>query len=299
MNLTDSIDSVRKADVAYNRMMDSIVHSYDKGRGYVAIEKTADHAYADLPTIMAIATLVIIFGSFLVYNVLNNRFWERGIFPPFMLNRKVNRYEAVLNLAVNLIRFDRDANREKTAVLQRYLYRMFPKVHGDMSDSYGSAIAQPVTTASVCKWLKPKLTEAQRASLFNMLFEIVVCDGKIGQKEYAELLVFCRLMDVSEADLAQKVEDHKRKFAEQVHEERQKRSETISRNQTTQEKERHLSLLGLKDGYSESQLKKAYRNLVKSCHPDMTRAASTKEKELLNQRFLEIQEAYEYLSKWV
>lgn len=299
MSIADSIDSIRRADIAYDRLMDSIVRVYDEKRKVIEIEKAADNVETDLATGFAIGTLVIIFGSFFVYNFLNNRYWERGVFPPFMLNRRVNKYEAVLNLAVNIIRHDRDSNREKIAELQRYLYSMFPDLRGNMSDSYTSALAQPVSTVSVCKWLKPKLSLKERNTLFELLFEIAISDGKMGQREYAELLVFCRVMGLSEADLAQKTADHKRRFAEQLYEEQRKRSETITHMNNIGQKEKHLSVFGLSDGFSEVALKKAYRVLVKSCHPDMTREVDSQEKEILNQRFLEIQEAYEYLLKIV
>lgn len=58
-----------------------------------------------------------------------------------------------------------------------------------------------------------------------------------------------------------------------------------------------MEFLGLKAPLTEAALKKAYRKIAKSCHPDMTRHLADGEKEQLNKRFLEIQEAYEYLLK--
>ena len=51
------------------------------------------------------------------------------------------------------------------------------------------------------------------------------------------------------------------------------------------------SILGLKDGASESEVKKAYRKLAKKYHPDLN-----KDDEKATKKFLEVQKAYESLT---
>lgn len=56
-------------------------------------------------------------------------------------------------------------------------------------------------------------------------------------------------------------------------------------------RQHYLKLLGLRDDASEKEIKKKYRTLVKKYHPDINPSADAHDK------FLEIDEAYEYLTR--
>lgn len=53
-----------------------------------------------------------------------------------------------------------------------------------------------------------------------------------------------------------------------------------------------LRVLGLRSGANEETVKTTYRNLLKLYHPDNSNG------EFVNQRYYEIQDAYEYLEKY-
>jgi len=64
---------------------------------------------------------------------------------------------------------------------------------------------------------------------------------------------------------------------------------------TYSRKKNALKSLGLPENSSITEIKRAYRNLVKIYHPDRNISKSPKEKELANFKFREITEAYDYL----
>lgn len=51
-----------------------------------------------------------------------------------------------------------------------------------------------------------------------------------------------------------------------------------------------LQIMGLQEGYSEAELKKAYRDLVKKYHPDLNHAPDAEE------QMRRINEAHDYLN---
>lgn len=255
---------------------------------------------SDIPvivtTIVVIAVLVI---SFITYNVLSSVYWDRGVFPPFLLNREVNRYEAVTHIAVNIIRHDFDGRSEKIRSLQRFLSDNYPDVQGTVYHSYKAAFHEPLTTKSTTKWLSKRLkTTREKERLFDFLFRIAVLDGRLGQREYLELRTFCEQMGLGMQLLTDKVDAFQEIVNEQAKEE-QERLEQRNSYSSNYQKNKYLYCLGLSENFTESDLKKAYRKWAKICHPDMVKNGTEAERAALEQRFLEIQEAYEYLSELI
>ena len=63
----------------------------------------------------------------------------------------------------------------------------------------------------------------------------------------------------------------------------------------TSNRSRYYRILGLKDGASQEEIKKAYRQLAKEHHPDKFVNASDSEKKFHESKMKEINEAYENL----
>lgn len=58
----------------------------------------------------------------------------------------------------------------------------------------------------------------------------------------------------------------------------------------------YLNILGLDDKATTSDIKSAYRTLAKELHPDRLTGVSDGIKEMAKEKFLKVQEAYEYLN---
>lgn len=287
-------DSIEQAEA--QQWMDSMAPiQAEFQRQHATNTKPDDNVIA---TVFTILTVVVVFGSFLFYNVINNRYWDRGIFPPFMLNRKINRYEAVVCLAVNIIRLDKDMYFEKRSYLQRYMSQYHSEVEGSVMDSFQSALSAPVSTKSIAYWLNKHIDLEKKKQLLDFLFNLATLDGQIGPKEQAELREFCKQTELSENSLEQLVEKQRRERGERLYEEQQRASKRTTYTSVSL-KEKHMATLELTGTLTEDELKKAYRRLAKAYHPDVAVADNEAELAALQQRFLAIQEAYEYLNDLV
>jgi hypothetical protein len=67
--------------------------------------------------------------------------------------------------------------------------------------------------------------------------------------------------------------------------------------QNNYNKDKFYDILGVSKTASQDEIKKAYRNLARKYHPDRYSNASEEEKKLAENRFKEINEAYENLTK--
>lgn len=248
--------------------------------------------------VMAIATASFFIGIY-SYNYFVSIFWDRAVFPPFYRDTKRRRCDAYVHLGVIILRFEAEDIYPKLQIMQRFIVKRFPSWKFDLLESYKFAKANLVTTESVCNWLiKKGVKQEERIELLNVLFDMAVCDGQLGKSEYRELRFFCSKMGISVQELDQKVTAFQ-DASFRAEQEKRKQEDRVTGRSADYIKRRYTQVLGLKEGFTAVELKKSYRVMVKSCHPDMIKSANAQEQELLNERFLEIQEAYEYLSKWV
>ena len=248
--------------------------------------------------VMAMVTASLFLGIY-GYNYFVSVFWDRGIYPPFYRDTWRRRCDAYVHLGVIILRFEAEDIYPKLQIMQRFIVKRFPSWEFDLLESYKFAKTNLVTTESVCKWLLKKgIKQEEKSELLNVLFDIAVCDGQLGKSEYRELRLFCSKMGISVLEFDQKVTAFQ-DASFRTEQEKRKQEDRFAGRSADAIKRRHTQVLGLKDGFTAAELKKSYRKMVKSCHPDMVKPANPQEKELLNERFLEIQEAYEYLMRLV
>lgn len=285
-------DSNAVINATIDHLVDSIMHHKFVSKPPVY------HGKNVLPMVLAVSTVVIIFGSFIGYMIFNNRYWERGIFPPYMLNRRINHFEAVINLATNIIRCDRDGYAEKQALLLAFMRRKFPDIDGGVVHSMKLALGNPLTTESITFWLNKRLKHPEeRLELLDFLFALSTLDGQIGQLEYKVMKTYSDKMGINQAVLDDRWERHRRARAERLHREQQENRQQHVVATSNYRKEQALDMLGLPAAFTPEALKKAYRSLAKKYHPDKFQQASEVEKQRIAGRFMEIQQAYEYLTE--
>jgi|GEM_PF-1916151 len=285
------------ADSVAKIITDSLATAYQDSMAYESfiIQKAIDRQAqeeADLHLQILVGVLVaLIFGSFLVYNVFNKLYWEKGVFPPFTLNRRVNQYEAIINISANILLCDRSNYREKQQYLAAFMKKKFPDIGGGISDSLKYSLATPVTTASVSSWLNKHTPETNRLELLHFFFSLASVDDTIGRRETEILKLFCVNMKIAPAVLSDLITNQRRRKAERITEERRYvKKESPSGYRA----EKAAAILGVVINCSPEEIKRAYRKLAMIYHPDKFQNESEKVREDAHAKFVEIQQAYEY-----
>lgn len=297
------IDSLQQfADT--NMIIDSMIqHQMDSILAAVPVSEMSVYEESNkkiISTVLAISTLVLLIGSAIGYQIFNARYWERGIFPPILLNRRINHFEALICLAVNIIRCDKDSYAEKQAMLLGFMRKKFPDINGGVVHSMKLALGRPLTTISIANWLKKHIKQPkERLEILDFLFTLSTLDGAVGQSEYTVLREYSLVMGMNQQQLDDRITAFKRLRAEQLYNEQQRtreyRQATTSSVDHLQQKA--LTVLGLATESSPEEIKKAYRTLVKQFHPDRFQHATRAEQKQMELQFIRIQEAYEYLTQ--
>lgn len=128
-----------------------------------------------------------------------------------------------------------------------------------------------------------RASSSSHYSIFQFLYKIAASDGEIHSKEDSLIMEFSGYLGFNDSTLkairAQFIRTN----------ERSSRFDHITMN--------HLSVLGLDDKAQIADVKSAYRKLAKEFHPDMIIDMSPAFKELAKEKYLDIQNSYEYLMK--
>lgn len=297
------IDSLQQfADT--NAVIDSMIqHQMDSILAAVPVSKMRiyeEESEKTISTILAISTVVLLVGSAVGYQIFNARYWERGIFPPILLNRRINHFEALICLSVNVIRCDKDSYAEKQAMLLSFMRKKFPDINGGVVHSMKLALGRPLTTVSISKWLNKHIKQPrERLEILDFLFTLSTLDGAVGQSEYTVLREYSLVMGMNQQQLDDRIAVFKRLRAEQLHSEQQRAREyrRSTSSSVDHQRQKALTTLGLPTESSPEEIKKAYRSLVKQFHPDRFQHATKAEQKQMELQFIRIQEAYEYLTQ--
>jgi DnaJ like chaperone protein len=217
-----------------------------------------------------------------------------GAIASFLLVRELmsNRenevgYElALLKLSSLLIMSDGKIDREEIELVQKFFKNTFgnsksKKLFNDLKDNTNI----PSDIDSLTDIIKKKLNPSKQYSIIQFLFSLSAVDGVISESE--EDFIFN--VGNSLGYTNDRLNNIKNQFVKNKRKTQSKRySQKIIDS---------LNVLGLKDGASSSEIKKAYRSLAKEFHPDKLSGMSDGIINLAKEKFQLIQDSYEYLNK--
>lgn len=122
--------------------------------------------------------------------------------------------------------------------------------------------------------ISPYLNFEHKQVVVLMLVDVARADGRIDNSEIAVVRQICAAFHISDSILDQFLS-----------------RQGLSRVEA-------LKVLGLQEGATAEDIKKAYRKLALQFHPDrMAPTVSEAEKKVANEKFIEIQKAYDYLNE--
>ncbi|MFD1314138.1 TerB family tellurite resistance protein [Namhaeicola litoreus] len=182
----------------------------------------------------------------------------------------------VLFLAAVVIKVDGNINQRELHFVRNAFLSMYGKERANSAFKMFKSIIQSkskINTRQVCLNVNEHMQMAERINLLRFLFNVAKADGQVGALEVNKLKSISNYLYISSYDF----ESVKRLFY--------KEQQTVSRNS--------YAILGLDNTASNEEIKSAYRKLVKKYHPDKIRTLTSAQIEASEEKFREVQKAYE------
>lgn len=247
---------------------------------------------------------LLIFSAPVIYWIIKfiykrrlDHLWASGFFPKQLAFKREHLMEAYICLAARMIQSDTEDAGEKVRYMNNYFQRYFPKVNYNFSESISYSYRHPIKIGTVAHWLNLHIhNREQRMQVMYFLAGLAIVDGRLLKAEIKILRLLNDFLELSPKDFDSIIAMY------QQQQERQKNHHKQNTVSTISNKERLILLsskvLGISEFASMDEVKKAYRSLVKIHHPDKFANESTDQQRIAEERFIEIQKAYENLEKW-
>ncbi|MEZ4938547.1 MAG: DnaJ domain-containing protein [Crocinitomicaceae bacterium] len=226
--------------------------------------------------------------------------WLNGKIPPQMPFNRDNLMEVYLALAILMIKQEKRDTKEKITYLRSYIKRKFPKASDNLTESLGYALRdESVDLKTAATWINKHVALKGKIQIIQFLCDISFIDGKLHPEEEKMISFFSVSLKVPIEEVRsivaglEEAYDRKNNYS---------KSKTYTSSSTTKssinyKKKRMATILEIHEESSFSEIKKAYRRLAKLHHPDKFQNASPEQIKLAQERFVEIQKAYEYFEK--
>jgi DnaJ like chaperone protein len=247
---------------------------------------------------MALFFIILVFVAVMAFKIKNNvdndREWHEGIFEgesnSYEEQLRDPLLESYISLGALMVRNDTSSYREKILYLNSYFSKYFPDTHYDFGRSFTESFKNPIRPEAISKWLRRNLPEQkQRVQIMYFLAGISTVDGSMNTREMALLKEINTLLELSEQDLESIVAMYTQK--------RERNERTASSKPRLSAIQLACKIIGISEQASMLEIKKAYRTLVKLHHPDRFATESLAQQQIAEQKFIEIQKAYEVLER--
>ena len=211
--------------------------------------------------------------------------WDAGIIPEDFEYNASNVFELYIAAGAAMIVRDPINFSGKVPRMAGYLRTKMPQLYYEFSDSVSYSLKHVVKLDSLTEWVNKHFSPLERLDLADFMTYVAVCDGSLNESEKAYLFALFRKLGVQMSDINDAYQPYFNTTTEE------------SIEVVTHKKTSDYEFLGLDSGASLDEVKRAYRSLVKMCHPDRFMHESEAVRSEMAQRFREIQQAYENLTK--
>jgi DnaJ-domain-containing protein 1 len=156
----------------------------------------------------------------------------------------------------------------------------------------------PIITSTVCDWFNKHVErDEERAQVIYFITGLALIRGSLSEKEHQLLKQITLELNLSLETLRRILAVHISSKANEKTTTNESRRRSRKENGPRADRLVYCSILGVKETDDQQTIKKSYRMLAKQQHPDMFANASEGQKKMAEEKFKEIQRAYEYLVK--
>jgi DnaJ like chaperone protein len=255
----------------------------------------------DLRWVLAIIGFVVgrfrgaMIGFFLgalLNELFQNKTREQGSFNSQRRNSYQNQQSALdfelnlLKLSAIVITADGSTSQKELDYVRMEFVRMFGKSRANqIFNLFKKEKNRNNSLQEICAKIRQGMPAAVRSQLLHYLFKIALADGTISNKEVHVI-----------AQIAQQLRIPEREFfaikAMFMHQQQNKHSSSHMRPSNYSLKTAY-TILEIDINATDSEVKKAYRSLVKKYHPDKLQHLGEVHVKAAEEKFKTIQEAYE------
>jgi len=182
---------------------------------------------------------------------------------------------SLLVLSAIVIKADEKIDQRELDFVRSQFVKMFGKDRANAAFRLfkGIMATHQISTKAICEQIRINTSHATRLQLLHFLFGIAKSDSVVDELEIQILKTIANYLYISQADY-----------------------ESIQAMFYNDAKRAYL-ILEIEETASVEEVKKAYRTLVKKHHPDKLQHLSEAQLKGANDKFLQIQAAYESIQK--
>lgn len=182
---------------------------------------------------------------------------------------------SLLILAAEVIKSDGNVDQRELGFVRDHFKRMYGVERANHAFKLfkGFVKNNKVSTRQVCVQIRQHLTHASRLQLVHFLFGIANADGIVTEREMNAIKAIANYLYINQADF------------------------NSIKAMFYQSAASAYQILEIEQSASISEIKKAYRKMVKKYHPDKLRHLGEEHMEAAEDKFRQVQKAYEQIQK--
>lgn len=215
-----------------------------------------------------------------------------GVFIADGEGRRDQMLTAYISLSALIFKADRSEAKDKMKYLHLFFEKHFPNTYVSLAEPLRDAMKNSPKPASIGYWLRHNLSKPERVQVLYFMAGLIFEDGSMNSREKELIETMRDHLDVSPKEFESIIGVYRSKFEEERKREKQEEVRSKYYMMST-----YYQILGVSEHASMDEIKKAYRQLVKLHHPDRFATHSKEQQNIAEERFLEIQKAYEIIEQ--
>lgn len=237
----------------------------------------------------------LVFFGVIVVTFLFALYSSLSEFHRFLRNTPQTRVKIMFILGLRMMSYDRDDLRGQVNFLFRYILRRYPDYKGaDLRKKYATFTQQKIDEQVVFKWLLAKASEEERIQVVDFLADMAYQNHKATRNELRFLYFVAKHLQI-DIEYVRSLIGVREKANQEYYQRSQQATAPNQEALRKQKIKQNLHILGLTYTKDFETVKRAYRKLARTMHPDRFHRSSKEEQAIAHERFTAINVAYEEL----